>query len=101
MDSHFFAITMGSAGLSSLFFGRLYDLFGIGILPHIVALASFAAPLAFFDGFYLALLGMILWGFGIGAQESVMRAVIAEMILWINAEPLMVSLICGLESLGF
>jgi MFS family permease len=35
--------------------------------------------LVFLGGFHLALLGMALWGVGMGAQESVMRAAIAEM----------------------
>jgi MFS family permease len=34
----------------------------------------------FLGGFALALLGMALWGIGMGAQESVMRAAIAEMV---------------------
>jgi MFS-type transporter involved in bile tolerance (Atg22 family) len=30
--------------------------------------------------FYIALLGIVLWGIGMGAQESIMRAAIANMI---------------------
>jgi MFS family permease len=43
-------------------------------------LAAFFAPLVFLGGFYGAILGMMLWGIGMGAQESVMRAVIADMV---------------------
>jgi len=36
--------------------------------------------LVFLGGFYFALLGMVVWGVGMGAQESIMRAVVADMI---------------------
>ena len=42
-------------------------------------LSSFFAPLVFLGKFEGALLGMVLWGVGMGAQESVMRAAIAEL----------------------
>ena len=38
------------------------------------------APLVFFGGFYPALAGMALWGVGMGAQESILRAAIAGMV---------------------
>lgn len=38
------------------------------------------APLVFLGGFYNAMLGMALWGIGMGAQESIMRAAVAEMV---------------------
>jgi MFS family permease len=38
------------------------------------------APLVFLGGFHLAMIGAALWGLGMGAQESVMRAAIADMV---------------------
>lgn len=38
------------------------------------------APLAFLGGFTLALIGVLLWGLGLGAHESVMQAAVAHMI---------------------
>jgi MFS family permease len=76
----FFSISMASAGISALIFGHLYDKIGFSILIFVTALASLFAPLVFIDGFYFPLLGMILWGIGIGAQESIMRAVVANMV---------------------
>jgi len=35
---------------------------------------------SFLDDFYFALIGMILWGIGLGAQESIMRAVVANLV---------------------
>jgi predicted MFS family arabinose efflux permease len=43
-------------------------------------LASFSAPFAFLGGFGLALAGMILWGIGIGVQDSLLKAILAEVV---------------------
>jgi len=76
----FYAVAMGVDALSALFFGHLFDRVGLSILI-IVSLVSFLfAPLVFLGGFYLALVGMALWGVGMGAQESIMRAAIAGMV---------------------
>lgn len=76
----FFSIAMAADGLAALVFGRLYDTKGISVLIFITAVSSFFAPLVFIDGFYFALVGMILWGIGIGSQESIMRAVVANLV---------------------
>lgn len=76
----FYAITMGVDALAALFFGYLYDRKGISILIITTLIATPFAPLVFLGGFYTALTGMILWGIGMGAQESIMRAAIAEMV---------------------
>jgi len=76
----FYAITMGVDALAALFFGYLYDRKGISILIITTLVAIPFAPLVFLGGFYTALTGMILWGIGMGAQESIMRAAIAEMV---------------------
>jgi MFS family permease len=75
----FYAIAMGIDAISALVLGRLYDRFGIIILAFIIPLSSFFAPLVFLGGFYLSLFGMALWGVGMGAQESIVRAQIADM----------------------
>ena len=76
----FFSIAMAADGLAALVFGRLYDIKGISILILITAVSSLFAPLVFIDGFYFALFGMILWGIGLGSQESIMRAVVANLV---------------------
>jgi len=50
------------------------------ILIFAALISSIFAPLVFLGGFYPAILGMALWGIGMGAQESIMRAAIANMI---------------------
>ena len=76
----FYAVAMGVDALSALFFGRLFDRVGLSILIVVSLLSSLFAPLVFLGGFYFALVGMALWGVGMGAQESIMRAAIAEMV---------------------
>jgi MFS family permease len=76
----FYASAMGVDALAALFFGRLFDRMGFSALIAVVLLSAFFAPLVFLGGFGLALLGMVLWGIGMGAQESIMRAAISGMV---------------------
>jgi MFS family permease len=76
----FYAVAMAVDAVAALVFGRLFDRFGIRVLAAIAVLASLFAPLAFLGGFGAALAGMALWGAGMGAQESVMRAAVARLV---------------------
>jgi len=76
----FYSVAMGVDAIAALIFGRLFDRKGIPILIVAVLLSSIFAPLVFMGGFYLSLAGMALWGVGMGAQESIMRAAIAGMV---------------------
>lgn len=76
----FYAVAMGVDALSALLFGRLFDRVGISILIVVSLLSSLFAPFVFLGGFGSALLGMALWGIGMGAQESIMRAAVAGMV---------------------
>jgi MFS family permease len=71
---------MGVDALAALIFGSLFDRRGLAILVFAALLSSLFAPLVFFGGFYPALAGMALWGVGMGAQESILRAAIAGMV---------------------
>jgi MFS family permease len=75
-----YAVAMGVDALAALIFGRLFDRRGLVALMVAVALSAFFAPLVFLGGFPVALAGMVLWGIGMGAQESIMRAAVAEMV---------------------
>lgn len=76
----FYAVAMASDAVAAIFFGRLYDRIGIKILFIAVLISSLFAPMVFLGGFGFALAGMIVWGIGMGAQESIMRAEIAGMV---------------------
>lgn len=75
-----YAIAMGIDAISALIFGWLYDRNGISVLIISTLISAFFAPLVFWGGFYSAVAGMLLWGIGMGAQESIMRAAIANII---------------------
>lgn len=76
----FYAVAMGVDALAALIFGRLFDRVGFSTLIVASLLSAFFAPWVFLGGFYFALIGMGLWGVGMGAQESIMRAAIAGMV---------------------
>jgi predicted MFS family arabinose efflux permease len=76
----FYAIAMGTGGLGSLVFGRLFDRTGIIVLVPVTILSALFAPLTFLGGFWAALVGSALWGLGIGVQESIIPAAVAPMV---------------------
>lgn len=76
----FYSVAMGMDALAALIFGRLFDRIGASVLIFVTMLSAFFAPLVFLGNLYLALIGTALWGVGIGAQESIMRAAVAEMV---------------------
>src|SRR5205823_12085185 len=76
----FYATAMGVSGLGSLGFGRLFDRVGIGILVPLTLVSALFAPLVFLGGFWPALVGVSLWGVGMGVHESIVPAAVAPMV---------------------
>ncbi|MDP2924443.1 MAG: MFS transporter [Candidatus Omnitrophota bacterium] len=76
----FYSLAMGVDAISALIFGRLFDKLGITALVFAALLSLMFAPCVFLGNFHWALLGMVLWGIGMGAQESIMRAAVATMV---------------------
>lgn len=76
----FYSVAMGVDAVAALVFGRLFDRKGLSILVIAVLFSAAFAPLVFMGGFSLSLIGMALWGVGMGAQESIMRAAVADMV---------------------
>jgi MFS family permease len=66
-----YAFAMGVDAVAALLFGYLFDRNGIPALIGSAVLSAFFAPLVFMGGFWGAVLGMALWGIGMGAQESI------------------------------
>lgn len=75
-----YALAMLVDALSALLFGKFFDYYGFKVMIVSVILSSLFAPLAFLGGVLAAVFGVILWGVGMGAQESIMRAAIARII---------------------
>jgi predicted MFS family arabinose efflux permease len=75
-----YAVAMGVDALAALLCGWLFDRRGFAVLIGAVLLSSFFAPLVFWGGPSAAFAGMVLWGIGMGAQESILRAAVAGMV---------------------
>jgi MFS family permease len=76
----FYAIAMATGALASPVFGKLLDKLGSAILLIAFGIPAFFAPLVFLFGIRLELVGMILWGMGMGAQDSILKAVLAAVV---------------------
>jgi MFS family permease len=76
----FYASAMAVSGTGSLLFGRLFDRHGIGMLVPLTVVAAAYAPLAFLGGFWASLVGVCLWGLGMGVHESIIPAAVAPMV---------------------
>ena len=76
----FYMVAMGVSAFSAILFGWIYDRFGLRSLLISIPLSALYAPCVFLNGFKTALLGMILWGIGIGAQRSLLKAVVGDIV---------------------
>jgi hypothetical protein len=76
----FYAAAMAASSTGSLVFGRLFARHGIGMLVPLTIVAAVYAPLAFLGGFWSSLVGVCLWGLGMGVHESIIPAVVAPMV---------------------
>ncbi len=75
-----YAVAMATDAVTALVFGRLYDRLGLRVLSLSITLSLFFAPLAFLGNMAVAFVGIVLWGIGLGAQESIMRAAVADLV---------------------
>jgi MFS family permease len=76
----FYAVAMGAGALTNLIFGRLFDRIGFPIVILAFFLGALFAPLVFLGQFWLALTGMALWGIGMGAQNSLLKALLTGVL---------------------
>ncbi len=74
-----YAVAMGSDAISALVFGYLYDRIGVKSLIAAALISATFTPLVFLGGTEAAFAGVIIWGIGMGWQESIMRSVVADM----------------------
>lgn len=76
-----YAMAMAVDASAALVFGNLYDRKGIGAIILSSAISAFFAPLAFLAGApWAAVAGVALWGIGMGAQESILKAAVTTMV---------------------
>jgi MFS family permease len=74
-----YSIAMATDAVAALALGRAFDRIGLWTMVIATLASAAAAPLVFLGGLRVAAVGMALWGMGMGAQESVMRAQVAAM----------------------
>jgi MFS family permease len=76
-----YAAAMGIDAASAFVFGRLYDRKGMGAIILSSIISAFFAPFVFLlDTPVYAVVGILLWGIGMGAQESILKAAVAKMV---------------------
>lgn len=75
-----YALAMGVDAIAALVFGYWFDRIGIATLMIAILFSLGFAPLVFLGGSNFAVAGMVLWGIGMGAQESILKAVVAAMV---------------------
>ena len=75
-----YALAMGVDAISALILGYLYDRIKLKVLLLALIFSLWAIPLSILGDKPLVILGVILWGIGLSAQESIIRAAIAELV---------------------
>jgi MFS family permease len=76
-----YAVAMGVDAVAALFFGRMYDRRGVTAIIISSAISAFFAPLVFlFHAPAFAVAGIMLWGIGMGAQESILKAAVTTLV---------------------
>jgi MFS family permease len=76
----FYAVAMATGAIAALAFGKLLDKIGITSVLVAFFLSAIFAPFVFLSGSTLALVGMILWGIGVGAQDSLLKSLLIPVI---------------------
>jgi predicted MFS family arabinose efflux permease len=80
----FYAVAMATGAVAAPVFGKLLDKIGLPVLLVAFGVPAFFAPPIFLgSSFHIAgvdLAGMILWGLGMGAQGSCLKATVAKII---------------------
>ena len=76
-----YSVAMGVDAAAALFFGRMYDKRGMDAIIVASAISAFFAPLVFLVNTpAAAVAGIVLWGVGMGAQESILKAAVTSMV---------------------
>lgn len=76
-----YAAAMAVDAFAALFFGWLFDKIGMKALIHSTLCSTFFSCFIFLSRSpYMIGIGIILWGIGMGAQESIMKAAVSGII---------------------
>jgi len=76
-----YAGVMGLDALAALVFGALFDRFGLKVLAASALVSALFAPLVFLmPSAWVFLVGAVCWAIGMGAQDSIFKAAIAQLV---------------------
>lgn len=75
-----YGLAVGINSITAPLFGHFYDKKGFSILIIASLISIFFSPLVFFGNATFAFIGVALWSIGVGAHESLMRAIVANMV---------------------
>jgi MFS family permease len=75
-----YAGAMATEAVAALVLGRLFDRIGLLTVVGATVLTACFAPLVFLGGAALVAIGMVVWGLGMAAQESIVKAAITGMV---------------------
>lgn len=76
-----YAGAMAVDAVAALFFGWLFDRIGIRALMISTVISSFFSCFIFLTGNPVTIgFGIVLWGIGMGAQESIMKAAVSRIV---------------------
>jgi predicted MFS family arabinose efflux permease len=76
----YYAVAMGAGAIGALALGKLYDINRTSTVLGTFLVGAFFAPLVFLGGPLTALGGMLLWGIGLAAQESLLPPLVAAIV---------------------
>jgi MFS family permease len=74
-----YALAMGADAISAMVLGKFFDRTGPKVLLVVIVPTALFPVFAFSDSVPLIAVGMILFGLGMGSQESIMRALVADL----------------------
>lgn len=75
-----YAGAMAAEAAASLVLGKLFDRLGLLCVIGVTVLTAVYAPLVFLGNLPVAVVGIVAWGLGMAAQESVIKAVLTALV---------------------
>jgi MFS-type transporter involved in bile tolerance (Atg22 family) len=75
-----YAGAMGVNGLTALFFGQLFDRFGMQVIVFGILVSLLALPFGFLGGTNGVYISVACWATGLGAQDATLRSGISQAV---------------------